>query len=148
MGVNIFFDYGSHTIYRHRIFYSNCIQEASMSNYLLLRDNQQSGPYSLEKLAELGLRSSDLVWVQGESTGWVYAVDIEELAELVEMVLSMVEKVLQQGKRSGELTFSETARTKSLLIMTNLAAGVQLSRITGKKDYMAICKSIIDQVMK
>ena len=55
-----------------------------MSNYLLLRDNQQSGPYSLEKLTELGLRSSDLVWVQGESTGWVYSGDIEELAELVE----------------------------------------------------------------
>jgi AcrR family transcriptional regulator len=70
-----------------------------------------------------------------------------KLSELIEMVLGMVEKVLQQGKRSGELDFPETARTKSLLIMTNLAAGVQLSRITGKKDYMAICKSIVDQVM-
>jgi len=69
-----------------------------------------------------------------------------KLGELIEMVLGMVEKVLQQGKKNGELDFPETARVKSLLIMTNLAAGVQLARITGKKDYMAICKSIIDQV--
>jgi hypothetical protein len=30
--------------------------------------------------------------------------------------------------------------------MTNLAAGVQLSRITGQKDYAAICKSVIKQL--
>ena len=54
-----------------------------MSNYLLLRDNQQSGPYSLEKLAELGLQRSDLIWVQGKSNGWVYAGEIEELTDMV-----------------------------------------------------------------
>jgi len=69
-----------------------------------------------------------------------------KLSQLIEMVLSMVEKVLQQGRRNGEFIFSETARTKSLMIMTNLAAGVQLARITGEKDYRAICKNLITQI--
>jgi hypothetical protein len=55
-----------------------------MSKYLLLRDNQQSGPYSLEKLTEIGLQPSDLVWIQGKSTGWVYAGEIEELTDVLE----------------------------------------------------------------
>ena len=50
-----------------------------------------------------------------------------KLTELVKLVLGLVEKVLREGKKKGELNFSETARVKSILIMTNLAAGVQLT---------------------
>lgn len=70
-----------------------------------------------------------------------------KLAELIEKVLGMVEKVLKEGKANGEFSFNDTAKTQSLLIMTNLAAGVQLSRITGQKDYTAICKSILKQIL-
>lgn len=69
-----------------------------------------------------------------------------KLTELVELVLALVEKVLREGKKKGELTFSETPRVKSILIMTNLAAGVQLARITGQKDYTAICNSLLKQL--
>lgn len=69
-----------------------------------------------------------------------------KLSELIDLVLGMVEKVLKEGKANGELIFSETAHTQSLLIMTNLAAGVQLARITGQKDYAAICRSIVKQL--
>jgi TetR/AcrR family transcriptional repressor of nem operon len=72
----------------------------------------------------------------------------EKTAELIEMVMSMVEKTLQEGKRRGEFSFTESARTQALLIMTNLAAGVQLARISGKKDYDAIKKALIRQLKK
>lgn len=72
----------------------------------------------------------------------------EKTTELIEMVMSMVEKTLQEGKRSGEFSFTEPARTQALLIMTNLAAGVQLARISGKKDYDAIKKALIRQLNK
>ena len=62
------------------------------------------------------------------------------------MVLKMVEETLAAGKRSGEFQFSETPRTQTLLVMTNLAAGVQLARITGKKDYDTIKRAIIRQL--
>ena len=69
-----------------------------------------------------------------------------KLTELVKLVLGLVEKVLREGKKKGELTFSESARVKSILIMTNLAAGVQLARITGQQDYTAICNSLMKQL--
>lgn len=70
----------------------------------------------------------------------------ERIHELVTMVLGLVEKVLLEGKRKGEFNFTGSARTRTLLIMTNLAAGAQLSRITGKNDYLAICKGILQQL--
>eukprot|EP00697_Spironema_sp_BW2_P015505 gnl/Spiro4/6371_TR3280_c0_g1_i1.p4 gnl/Spiro4/6371_TR3280_c0_g1~~gnl/Spiro4/6371_TR3280_c0_g1_i1.p4 ORF type:complete len:118 (-),score=5.25 gnl/Spiro4/6371_TR3280_c0_g1_i1:1008-1361(-) len=70
----------------------------------------------------------------------------DKVSELIQLVLGMVEKTLQEGKLSGEFAFEESARTATLLIMTNLAAGVQLARITGKKDYDAIRKAIVNRL--
>jgi hypothetical protein len=47
--------------------------------YLLLRNNQQTGPYSFEELLELHLKAFDLVWVEGKSCGWRYPNEIETL---------------------------------------------------------------------
>lgn len=47
--------------------------------YLLLRDNKQSGPYSLDDLKVKGLKAYDLVWVEGRSAAWRYPSEIEEL---------------------------------------------------------------------
>jgi len=69
-----------------------------------------------------------------------------KVTALVQLVLALVEKTLQEGKKSGELQFTESARTQALLIMTNLAAGVQLARISGKKDYEMIRKALLRQV--
>lgn len=56
-----------------------------MGNYLLLRDNQQSGPYSFEQLKTSGVLPTDLIWVQGRSEGWAYAAEIEELKVLFQL---------------------------------------------------------------
>ena len=58
-----------------------------MGNYLLLRDNKQSGPYSLEQLKTMSLLPTDLVWIQGRSEGWAYAVETEELKALFPVAL-------------------------------------------------------------
>ncbi|HET6256102.1 MAG TPA: hypothetical protein VFE32_18645 [Puia sp.] len=47
--------------------------------YLLLRDNKQSGPYSLDELKAKGLKAYDLVWVEGRSAAWRYPSEIEDL---------------------------------------------------------------------
>jgi hypothetical protein len=57
-----------------------------MSKYLLLRNNQQTGPHSLEDLQTRGLRSTDLIWIQGKSDGWTYAPEVEELAGFIEEI--------------------------------------------------------------
>ncbi len=54
-----------------------------MIAYLLLRDNKQSGPYSLEELKSIGIRSSDLLWIEGKSTSWCFPDEIEDLLAFV-----------------------------------------------------------------
>ena len=69
-----------------------------------------------------------------------------QITSLIDLVLTMVEQTLLEGKKKGEIHFLESARTQALLIMTNLAAGVQLARISGKKDYNIIRKALIKQL--
>jgi len=48
--------------------------------YLLLRDNKQSGPYTLDELKTKGLKAYDLVWVEGRSAAWRYPSEIDDLS--------------------------------------------------------------------
>jgi hypothetical protein len=50
-----------------------------MDTYLLLRNNKQSGPYSLQQLVNAGLKPYDLVWVEGKSAAWRYPSEVEGL---------------------------------------------------------------------
>ncbi len=50
-----------------------------MATYLLLRDNKESGPFTMDELLNFGLKPYDLVWVQGKSAAWRYSSEIEEL---------------------------------------------------------------------
>lgn len=72
----------------------------------------------------------------------------EKTRQLVQLVLGLVAHIIEEGRKNGELIFAETARVKSLLMMTNLAAGVQLARITGGNDFKEIANSIISSIKK
>jgi hypothetical protein len=50
-----------------------------MSNYLLLRNNKESGPYTLEEIKGMALKAYDLLWVEGKSAAWRYPGEISEL---------------------------------------------------------------------
>ncbi len=52
-----------------------------MSSYLLLRNNREKGPFSLEELIQHGLKPYDLIWVNGKSAAWRYPGEIAELKE-------------------------------------------------------------------
>jgi len=54
-------------------------QFISMNKYLLLRDNKQSGPYTVPEIIENGIKPYDLVWLEGKSAAWRYPSEIEEL---------------------------------------------------------------------
>lgn len=51
--------------------------------YLLLRNNQQTGPYTFEELLHLQLKPFDLIWVEGKSYGWRYPNEVEALKPYV-----------------------------------------------------------------
>lgn len=50
-----------------------------MNKYLLLRDNKQSGPYTLAEIIAIGIKPYDLVWLEGKSAAWRYPSEISEL---------------------------------------------------------------------
>ena len=51
-----------------------------MKEYLLLRNNNESGPYSLDELKVMGLKAYDLIWIENRSFSWKYPSEINELA--------------------------------------------------------------------
>ncbi|MGK2863677.1 MAG: hypothetical protein ACSLE0_17220, partial [Chitinophagaceae bacterium] len=50
-----------------------------MASYLLLRNNKESGPFTMDELLSSGIKPYDLVWVQGKSAAWRYPSEVEEL---------------------------------------------------------------------
>ncbi len=54
-------------------------ENRKMASYLLLRDNKESGPFTMDDLLNFGLKPYDLVWVQGKSAAWRYPSEVEEL---------------------------------------------------------------------
>lgn len=57
-----------------------------MNQYLLLRDNKQTGPYTAQELAAKGLKAYDLVWQEGKSAAWRYPSEIDELKPFAPVV--------------------------------------------------------------
>ena len=45
--------------------------------YLLLRNNQQSGPFTIGELLQQQLLPSDMIWIEGKSTAWTYLSELE-----------------------------------------------------------------------
>ena len=48
------------------------------TRYLLLRNNKQSGPYSIDDLIGQQLKPNDLVWTEGKSRAWLHPYEMEE----------------------------------------------------------------------
>lgn len=74
--------------------------------YLLLRDNKQSGPYSLDELVQLGLRPFDLVWVEGRSSGWAYPSEINTLKPYVPGAPASVQQQSTESMPSTPPTYT------------------------------------------
>lgn len=54
-----------------------------MTTYILLRQNKESGPFTLEDLKAFGVLSDDLYWVEGQSVCWLNPREIRELKDLI-----------------------------------------------------------------
>jgi hypothetical protein len=57
-----------------------------MNKYLLLRNNKQSGPYTIDDIKALGVKSYDLIWVEGRSAAWRYPGEIDEFKSFAPQV--------------------------------------------------------------
>lgn len=52
--------------------------------YLLLRNNHQAGPYTIDELLQQKLKPFDLIWVEGISKAWTYPAELPQLKDFLE----------------------------------------------------------------
>lgn len=91
-----------------------------MSTYLLLRNNKESGPHSLEDLRTLSLKPYDLVWVEGKSAAWRYPGEINELKSFApEVVEQPFDRFLRSRPQQRLLQPSERTTTPMFHIQLN-----------------------------
>ena len=68
-----------------------------MKSYLLLRNNQKSGPFNYEEIVAKGLKTHDLIWIEGESKDWKYPLEIETLKRYVIQPKTLVSSFYSSG---------------------------------------------------
>ncbi|ANH79642.1 TetR family transcriptional regulator [Niabella ginsenosidivorans] len=75
----------------------------------------------------------------------LYTVDPQmqqALKRIVRQILGWLMLILKEGKAEGVFVFRAPVRTKALLVITNMIAALQLTRLTGQKDFREIKKTI------
>lgn len=108
-----------------------------MNKYLIMRDNLQTGPYTLEQLRLDRLKSTDLVWLQGYSTNWMLAGEIEELKDLVDggLAKSEIPHKLSASLNADHLEKSTKTRWYKIALSASVLAILILGGVLVKKSF-------------
>jgi AcrR family transcriptional regulator len=69
-----------------------------------------------------------------------------ELKDFAELILNWVTGILADGKKQKVFEFSTTPRTKAIMIITNMMAIVQLSRLTRDDDFETVKEFILKEL--
>lgn len=94
-------------------------------------------------------RQEERICIVGSLASDLHTLDPEIgqcLALFAQEVIDWLETVLEQGKMLGYFTFTVAARTKAVLIITNLLGGLQLTRLTQQEDFYTIAETIIQEL--
>ena len=62
-------------------------------------------------------------------------------------ILTWVTSILEEGKEKKIFSFHGRARTKALMIITNMLAALQLSRLTNEDDFNTIKNEVVKEIM-
>jgi AcrR family transcriptional regulator len=69
-----------------------------------------------------------------------------ELGVLTKKLLAWITEILEEGKRKAIFHFKVAPRAKALMILTNIVAIVQLSRLTNDDDFTIVKNTIIKEL--
>jgi hypothetical protein len=69
-----------------------------------------------------------------------------ELKVLVNKIIGWLTDVLEEGRTKKIFRFRSTARTQALMLAGTMLASVQLSRVTGSKDFAAIRDGVLEEL--
>ena len=107
-----------------------------MATYLLLRDNKESGPFSMNDLLNVGLKPYDLVWVQGKSAAWRYPSEVEELKPYAPIVEE--QPFDRFFKKPGEDRKDESPETKEQLQYAPVVKHEELKFVPKKSVFVTL----------
>lgn len=71
-----------------------------------------------------------------------------KLAEFSTLFLDWVSGFLEAGRKNRSFRFDGTPRTKAIMIICSMLAIVQLSRLTGDKDFKTVKATIKQELLK
>jgi AcrR family transcriptional regulator len=69
-----------------------------------------------------------------------------ELQTFAKLVIEWITEFLTEGKELKIFDFETAPRTKALMIITNMVAIVQLSRLTGQSDFETVKETILTEL--
>lgn len=79
--------------------------------YVLLRNDKQTGPYSLEEIIQFDLKPYDLIWIEGKSAGWYYPQEIGALHPYLSFVPEPVAPAVEKKATVKQVFVSMPAST-------------------------------------
>lgn len=94
-------------------------------------------------------KSENKICIIGSLATDFYTVEPEiqdELKKLADNILKWIIEILKEGKNKKAFQFNTSERTKALMIITNMLAAVQLTRLTNKQDFKEIKEAIINDL--
>jgi hypothetical protein len=95
--------------------------------YLLLRNNKQTGPHSLDELVQLGLKGDDLIWVEGKSFGWSYPSEVDSLKPYVKPEEVKQEKKQEVIGEAKKLSVENTVLQEAIINNTTNGKKIHVS---------------------
>jgi len=103
------------------------ISQKMKNSYILLRDKKESTALSIEELQEIGLKKTDLIWVECQSMDWRSPFEIAELKDLIsagnseDKKNSTGELISQKTPSCGDQLYKKTAvKTRTEHFIKNL----------------------------
>lgn len=84
--------------------------------YLLLRQNQQTGPFSLDELLRFHLTPYDLIWIEGRSAGWYYPQEIEALQPHLNFLTETPTKAVETFVAPAVANLTEPTTPKKIFV--------------------------------
>jgi TetR/AcrR family transcriptional regulator, transcriptional repressor for nem operon len=70
----------------------------------------------------------------------------KELQKMSQMIIDWLTVILEKGRSKSLFKFNGEAKSRALLILTCMIAGLQLARVMGKSDFKAIHLQLLDDL--
>ena len=69
-----------------------------------------------------------------------------ELRKMLDKIINWLSEILESGRKKGLFAFKSGAMEKASMLLSNLVAGLQMSRINSKTDFKIIQAQIIEDL--